>query len=281
VRRAATCVGVLSTLGRAGHLTVGVSSSRLAARTVTLLDQVLSSVSNVLAVLLVARALHPADFGRFALGYAVLTLALTLSRAYFGTRVSLAPDRATARRLTAAIAAGLLMLSPVLVLVVLGLSVLTAGNQSMGLFLIIAFASPVVLVQDIVRAGSAASGEPGAALLSDGVWVAVMAAPFALRLHLGPTAALALWGLAALAALVVALGTYRLRPRSARESLSYAGETRWASPWPSEPSWSTSASWPCSRWWRAGWVRQAREACAVPPRPWDRSMSSSASPDWV
>lgn len=185
----------------------------LGPRTVTLVDQVLSSVSNVLAVLLVARAVDKADFGRFALGYAILTLVLTLSRSYFGTRVSLARDKETARRLTAAIAGSLVMLSPIIIAVVFAVSVVTAGTSSLALLAIVALATPVVLVQDIIRAGSAASNEPWAALLSDAVWVAVMAVPFVLQLKLSSSEAMGLWGVAALAALLVAMATYRVRPQ--------------------------------------------------------------------
>ncbi|MDP9434968.1 MAG: hypothetical protein M3P93_07150 [Actinomycetota bacterium] len=182
-------------------------------RAVTLADQVLSSVSNVLAVVLVARALSSADFGRFALGYAVLTLALTLSRNYFGTRVSMAPDAADARRLTAELVAGMLVASPLAFLAVLVVAGLVTGLQAPGIVLVVAAATPVVLVQDLLRFGAASGGRPWVALASDGVWVALMAAPFVLGLDLDATAALVLWLYAAVSALAVALAAFGERPR--------------------------------------------------------------------
>ena len=182
-------------------------------RAITLVDQGLSSVSNILAVVLVARVLSPDDFGRFSLGYAVLTLALLLSRMYLGTRISLAADPATARRLTEELVAGLLIVSPVLIAVVFAVSALLSSGRSLPMLLIIAIATPVVCLQDLIRFGAAASGRPWAAVTSDGTWVLLMLVPFLLGLSLSAAAALALWFAAALAALAVAVGHYRLRPR--------------------------------------------------------------------
>lgn len=185
---------------------------RVPARAVTLGDQVLSSVSNVLAVVLVARALGADDFGRFALGYAVLTVVLSLSRAYLGTQVSLAPTVADARSGTAALLGALTLLSPAIAGLVLAVSVLAAGSSDLATLVIVSLAAPVVCLQDIVRSGVAASAQPWAAFVSDAVWVGVMAAPFLVGADPGATAALLLWLGGAGLALVVILVLARQRP---------------------------------------------------------------------
>jgi O-antigen/teichoic acid export membrane protein len=182
-------------------------------RSVTLADQVLSSVSNLLVVVLVARAVDPTTFGQFVLGYSVLTLTLGLSRAYFGSRVSLAPDLQEARRLTGALVAGMLVLSPLVALAVLAVSTLATNGQAPLICAVVAVATPIVCVQDVLRFGAAAGGRPAAALLSDGAWILVMAVPFALSLRLGAVGALILWAGASALALSVALIAFRERPR--------------------------------------------------------------------
>jgi O-antigen/teichoic acid export membrane protein len=180
-------------------------------RVLTLLDQAFSSLSNVLAIVLVARVLDRNDFGRFALAYSVLTLVLALSRAYFGTRVSLA-DRSQVRRLTAKLLGSLILLAPLAMLAVLGVSAVAAGGQSLYLVVIVAVATPIVCIQDIVRFGASATGRPMAALLSDGLWCAVMAVPLVLRVHWSAPATLGLWLGAAVLALAVALLVFRAVP---------------------------------------------------------------------
>lgn len=178
----------------------------------TIGDQVLSSASNVLAVVLVARALSADDFGRFALGYTVLTLTLGLSRSYFGTRVTLAPDDESALRLTGALVVTLAMISPPVVVAVLLISGIASGWASLGILVLVAVITPVVCIQDIVRFGAVAAGRPVVALVSDGLWVLVMALPFLFDLSWSSGRTLTLWGVAALLALVVALVLLREPP---------------------------------------------------------------------
>ena len=171
----------------------------------------LSSGSKALAVVLVARVLSADDFGRFALAYAMLTMSLAFSRSWFGTRVSLDKDRAKA--LAGDVVAALLLLALVVVVLVLGLSVLSAGTSSLGILLLVACATPLVLVHDIVRFGAAAAGQPFTALVSDAVWLAVMATPFVLGWSLSPAGALGLWMGGAVAAAITALVMFGQRPR--------------------------------------------------------------------
>lgn len=190
-----------------------LASRRILARAAVLVDQGLSSVSNLLAVVLVARVLTPSDFGRFALGYAVLTLTLGLSRTYFGSRISLAPTQQAARRLTRALVAAMLALSPFVALLVFGVTTVATEGRAPMIAAICALATPVVCVQDAIRFGASAGGRPWAALSSDAVWILAMVLPFLLGIEMSAVTALTLWALAAVAALAVALVAFRERPR--------------------------------------------------------------------
>lgn len=200
-------------LGTAAVMLSGPGSSKWLPRAVILVDQGVSSVSNLLVVVLVARVLSPSDFGHFALGYAILTVTLGLSRAYFGSRISLAKDPASARQLTAALVAGMLVVSPVVALAVFAVSTVATNGQAQLIVLIVALASPVVCMQDALRFGAASGGRPWVALLSDTVWVVIMTLPFLLGIRLQASAAVALWASAASLALVVALISFGARPR--------------------------------------------------------------------
>ena len=182
-------------------------------RGAVLVDQGLSSVSNVLAVVLVARVLSPSEFGQFALGYAILTVTLGLNRAYFGSRVARAPDAQTARLLTAALVGGMLVVSPLVLVVVFALATLATGGQAPLIAFVVALATPIVCMQDLLRFGSVSSGRPTTALASDGTWIAVMAVPFLPSVELGAPALLAVWASGAAAALGVALVAFGARPQ--------------------------------------------------------------------
>jgi O-antigen/teichoic acid export membrane protein len=180
---------------------------------VTLGDQVLSSVSNVLAVILVARAVSAEDFGTFALGYSVMTFVLALTRSYFGIRVSLNTDRVHARAHSRDLVGAIAILAPAMMVVVFVVSRLAAGSgAAVGVLLIVAIATPVVCMQDVLRFGAVASGHPKAAVWSDGIWVVLMLVPFALGTRLDPAQVMTLWLFAALAALAVALLSLRILP---------------------------------------------------------------------
>lgn len=178
----------------------------------TLVDQGLSSASNVLAVVLVANALDEAAFGRFALAYAVLVAALGVSRSWFGTRISLIGERHLVHREARDVLGSLLLLSPALSALVLVIGWALARHGSTGLIILVAVAAPVVCMQDALRFAAVAAGRPAVAVASDAAWTACLLAllPFAGDLT-GPTV-LALWLCAAVAALAVAVVGLRVRP---------------------------------------------------------------------
>jgi hypothetical protein len=61
---------------------------------VGLIDQGMSSLSNVLAIVMVAQSLSASAFGSFTVSYAILLFVVTLARSYFGTQLGLTENGA-------------------------------------------------------------------------------------------------------------------------------------------------------------------------------------------
>lgn len=183
-----------------------------AGRGVSLADQGLSSASNVLAVVLVARAMSADSFGVFSVAYATLVLALALSRGYFGTRISLEPTEKGALAATKSVAGALLLLAPAIAISVFGLSLFLGAGSDYRVLALVSVAAPIVCLQDALRFGAVAGELPHAALLSDLVWLAAVAVPLIAGWSLSPAEAISLWLLAAVCALVVIVVILKLRP---------------------------------------------------------------------
>jgi O-antigen/teichoic acid export membrane protein len=184
-----------------------------------LLDQAASSASNVLALVLLARALDADTFGRFSLGYAVLVLVLSLTRAALGTRITLTPDHDHAHRVTAGVLGALTLLAVPTAAVVTGAGLLLTSGHDPALQLLVGLATPVVCAQDVLRFGAVAAGRPGVALVSDLSWLALVGVALLLRTDSRTT--LLVWAGGAALALVVALVGLRTRPdtRAGRDLL--------------------------------------------------------------
>jgi O-antigen/teichoic acid export membrane protein len=143
-----------------------------------LVDQGLSSASNFLLVILVARSLSTRDFGTFAIAFSCLALGLGLSRANIGVPLSIdlpgesdvrVVDEAVARSIAVGIATG-----AVLGLVVAGIALFLAdGSGLRASLLVLACASPFLVAQDVARYVAIAQGVPRRAAVADGLWVLV------------------------------------------------------------------------------------------------------------
>lgn len=181
-------------------------------RSLGLVDQGLSSLSNVLAVALVAHGLDRAGFGRFSLSYAVLVALLGLSRSWFGTRISLIGDRAAVPQAASKVLGALLLLSPALAGVVFGLGSLLTGGPAGWLGLVVAVATPVVCMQDALRFAAVACGRPGVAVASDVVWLVSLVALIPLLRNASSATVMVLWLASAVVALLVATGALGVRP---------------------------------------------------------------------
>lgn len=178
-------------------------------------DQILSSASNFLALLLAARALTPERLGAYSLAMATYTLALGATRALCSEAllVRIGADEAeqderSSRGVFDALVLGVLV-APLLVVVAL----LVSGDTGRCL-LVLAAALPVLLAQDTMRYATFARGRAAAALLSDGVWLTLLVAGFVACRALGFDGAVALFavftGAGVIAGVVLALrGRFR------------------------------------------------------------------------
>lgn len=179
-------------------------------------DQAISSLTNVVAVLVVARQLDAESFGSFSLAYLVLTLFLGVGRAFFGLPLSLsarAGEVASRRLFEQALAALLVAALPISVVVFGVGSTLSGawhGSQSTAI-IAVAVATPLVLLQDIGRYYALAIGRAGTALLADAVWFGGVVALFIAPL---PSLALfSLWIGAILASIVVFTASFHPKPK--------------------------------------------------------------------
>lgn len=165
------------------------------------LDHLVSSLSNVLLFLVVARWVEPDELGMFAVVFATTALLIGVVRGTVGTFVLVFPaakDDATHRALTSLV----LVVSAVATSAALAISLFLDGAAA-DLVLVLAGLIPGVLVQEFGRNLAFSVGSPGAALRSDILWlVALVALVLPAQAVADPLpAAAAAWGVAAVLAL--------------------------------------------------------------------------------
>jgi O-antigen/teichoic acid export membrane protein len=191
-----------------------------------LADQVLSSATNFLLGLVVARTVSPRDLGAFSMAYATFTFSLGAVRAIAGEllvvrhssvsetewREGVAPAAGTA--LMAGSAVGILCL-------IAGVAV---GGPFQSVLSIVGISLPFLLVQDVWRFAFFARGHGRAAFLNDVVWAAVMFAAFAfLRSYDRASVAWFAFGWAAAGALAALVGVFQLKvfPSGPRTAITW------------------------------------------------------------
>ena len=131
------------------------------------LDQGLSSISNVLFLVAVAREAGLQEFGAVSFAYALFAFGLAVQRASIGTLVSLS----SGRNVPPPLLVSLLWAVAVVVLgLVLGASL---GEGASPAFYVIVGASLLVYPQDLLRYSAIAERRVGLAVVSDGLWVTV------------------------------------------------------------------------------------------------------------
>lgn len=138
-------------------------------------DQAVSSLSNILATLAVARITSPSAFGGFALAYTGYLVVLGCVRGLTGEAfVVLARDRDDIG--TALSAAAIVGVFSSVMFIVAGLAV---GSPVRGPSIIIGLFLPALLVQDAGRLCAIGLKVPRHALVSDGLWCAVFVLAYA------------------------------------------------------------------------------------------------------
>ncbi|MBI4729859.1 MAG: hypothetical protein HY775_10240 [Acidobacteria bacterium] len=181
-------------------------------------DQAVSSATNFVLGLLLARALPPAAFGGFVLAFAAYLLVLGLSRALGSEPLVVRAGGMDPARWHDAVAgsAGSAVLLGVLggaALVVTGLAV---GGTLGGALSLMGIVLPGVLLQDAWRFVFLAARAPRAALVNDLAWAGLLA-PAAAMLAVRGVRSLApyvlAWGSAGTVAALIGLGQTRVLPR--------------------------------------------------------------------
>lgn len=134
-------------------------------------DQVLSSMSNALVVFSLARVMSVSEFGVAALLFGIITAAIGLTRGAAGTPLLLLAGSPIADiRREASFSVSATAMFALVVAVLAGATGVLLGNPSIGLAF--AVASPLVLVQDVLRFTAVSASRPVIALIWDGIWTA-------------------------------------------------------------------------------------------------------------
>ena len=214
-------------------VTAGASRRRA---TVTVVDQVVSSTSNFLTGVVVARISGPAEFGRYMLVLLIWLFAVGAHRALVTDSVIVtsgnSDDRSTlmARGLGAELVVGM---RAALVVAGAGLLAVVTGSALGGPMLVLAVSLTSLLVQDYWRNMSFMQRRPGVALANDTVFALVQITTIGVFSVLGWRTAshmIGAWGVGATAGALFGAWTFRSigRPRDGRAFLR--------------------GTWPLSRW---------------------------------
>jgi O-antigen/teichoic acid export membrane protein len=179
-------------------------------------DQGLSSGTNLLAVLVLARQLDIESFGVFSVAYLLLTLFLGAARSFVGLPISLSSaigQEASRKAFNASWAALIVSALPIAGLVA-GVAWIISGFGPAGDFLpilLVSLATPLILLQDMSRYFALATGRAVTALLADFVWLAGIVLIF-LAPALPQASLFGAWLGAVVASLLVFIIAFRPRP---------------------------------------------------------------------
>jgi O-antigen/teichoic acid export membrane protein len=166
------------------------------------LDQALSSVTNFLLSIAVARTVSPREFGAFGLVFATYLLLLNLTRALGSQplliRFSASPYDDQRKEIPGA--TGVAVVIGVVFGVILALASIPCAHTTKVALLALAITLPGLMLQDGWRFVFFAVARPAAAAVNDGIWAIFQVTAFvALRIHGAETAAPYVlgWGVAA------------------------------------------------------------------------------------
>jgi len=182
-----------------------------------LADQALSSLTNFVLGIVVARAVGLTDFGAFGLAFTGYLIVIGVSRAVNGQPILIRYSGvATAvwRRAAAAVTGTALVIG--LASSVLALAIALAGDGAVrAAFLALALVLPGLVVQDAWRFAFFAHGRGRDAFLNDLVWAVTQISAFVLAIYLGQGTvfwAVIAWGGAATLAAFIGIAQARVLP---------------------------------------------------------------------
>jgi O-antigen/teichoic acid export membrane protein len=174
-------------------------------------DQAVSSATTFALSLLLLRYTTAAQYGLFALGFAIYLMILNFARAACSTPLLLkAGDRSERDG-----AAGLAILIGASTAGMIPLTALILHFEHQQLLLLLAFSMPILLLQDQARMSFLASAKPRRAFALSVVWLGVFAFSSTLALHEDATSLFALtacWIFGATASSIYALLAHGPRP---------------------------------------------------------------------
>ncbi|MEO6627540.1 MAG: hypothetical protein ABIP03_03125 [Aquihabitans sp.] len=195
---------------------------------VGLVDQVVSSGSNFAATLIAARWLDRAGFGVFSVGMVLALVAVGLSKAMCTEALLVRPgddpDGRSARAsaaLGSAVSLGAVLSGTFFI----GSAVLNGPLASC--LAVVAVLTPFVVLQDTYRMVAFSNQRPSRALVSDLLWVVLMAVGFivARKFRLSPASLIAAWMMAGALAGVATIAHARLAP-AVRSGFAWVSENR-------------------------------------------------------
>ena len=189
------------------------------AMSVAAIDQALSSGSNFLIALFVARTLDLDSLGGYAVAFAVFALSVELSRAIGAEALAIRISSIDAHRGVDGVVSAAVLVGVCAAVVSAGLRAAFDGAIGDAMSMMVIFV-PFAVVQDSLRSAFITIGVPGRALFSDAVWIAVQAITLIWLLNEsapGAGHAVAAWGAAAAVATTVSVAVFdvEVRPRHA------------------------------------------------------------------
>ncbi len=211
-------IGHVGTVGRhSGHGAPPLAGGGAAA--LTTIDQILSSASNALMLFVLGQVSSVDQFAKIGILVAIVSTFLGFNRGGLGTPVLLVSNM---DRHSILAESGYAMSWAVLTSVVAAAPALLVTGAVVGewtIALAFALAVPFALIQDVLRMACIALGRPAVGVLSDGFWVAWMAALFVANLlstKVSPLWAVGYWGIGAVIAVAIPLAATGVTLRSRR-----------------------------------------------------------------
>lgn len=181
-----------------------------------LLDQILSSASNLLATIIAARSLTATDFGGFAVGFAVCVVSVFVVRGLASDPLASAHAGDPEERLQWAnrAGAGVALLVGLLLALVVGSAGLAFEGLMQHVILAIAVILPGIVLQDFLRSALFVRGDARGMFLNDLLWLVVQIPMMLLVIERGGAAGALLlaWGGSGTLAALVGLMQLRAVP---------------------------------------------------------------------